>query len=140
MSSAWGAIDDGASRQALGVAVAEGVDFFDTADNYGDGHSEVRLGEVLSALGRNKPYVATKMGWRANASDYTIDSFRRCTEQAGLDRCPARAVCARPKGPARLNVVRASRLASRPGVRLTTVGGRIGRRSEGLLEGRDKTV
>ena len=50
MGGAWGAIDDGASRQALRVAVAEGVDFFDTADNYGCGHSEVLLGEVLSAL------------------------------------------------------------------------------------------
>ena len=68
MGGAWGAIDDGASRQALRVAVAEGVDFFDTADNYGCGHGEVLLGEVLSALGRNKPYVATKIGRRANAS------------------------------------------------------------------------
>jgi hypothetical protein len=80
MGGAWGAIDDGASRQALRVAVAEGVDFFDTADNYGCGHSEVLLGEVLSALGRNKPYVATKIGRRANASDYTLDSFRRWTD------------------------------------------------------------
>lgn len=90
MGGAWGPTDDRASREALRVAIAQGVDFFDTADNYGDGHSEILLGDVLSTASGNKPYVATKMGRRANYDEYTLDNFRRWTdasrERLGVDK------------------------------------------------------
>lgn len=107
MGGAWGATDDVTSRKALQVALAEGVDFFDTADNYGDGHSEVLLGEAVCSLGGAKRYVATKMGRRASADEYTLDNFRRWTdasrERLGVStidlvqlHCPPAEVYSRP--------------------------------------------
>ncbi len=45
----WRGVDDRVGSDALRVAVAEGVTFFDTALAYGDGHSERLIGEVLRA-------------------------------------------------------------------------------------------
>ncbi len=39
----WGAVQDDESQAALNRAVDLGVNFFDTADVYGDGHSEKLL-------------------------------------------------------------------------------------------------
>lgn len=43
----WGATDDKASRASIRSAWDAGVNFFDTAYVYGDGHSEKLLGQVL---------------------------------------------------------------------------------------------
>jgi aryl-alcohol dehydrogenase-like predicted oxidoreductase len=40
LGGSWGNVDDSESLQALQTAVDQGVNFFDTADVYGDGHSE----------------------------------------------------------------------------------------------------
>lgn len=61
---AWGAVDDSQSLAALYRAVELGVNFFDTADVYGDGRSE----RLLAQLRRDHTdiYVATKAGRRLN--------------------------------------------------------------------------
>jgi len=41
-----------------------GINFFDTADVYGDGHSEELLGQAMKNR-RDHFIVATKIGWRA---------------------------------------------------------------------------
>lgn len=59
----WGAVDDQESMAALHRALDLGVNFFDTADVYGDGRSE----RLLAQLRRERPeafYVATKAGRR----------------------------------------------------------------------------
>jgi aryl-alcohol dehydrogenase-like predicted oxidoreductase len=59
----WGKVDDDQSLRAIRRASELGINFFDTADVYGFGHSE----EVLSrALGedRKKVIIATKFGIR----------------------------------------------------------------------------
>jgi aryl-alcohol dehydrogenase-like predicted oxidoreductase len=60
----WGPVDDDASMAALHAAVDAGVNFIDTADVYGDGHSE----RLIARLRRERPgdtvYVATKAGRR----------------------------------------------------------------------------
>jgi len=88
MGGSWGTVDDTASTEALRVAVAGGADFFDTADNYGDGRSERLLGTVLASL-QVPVVVATKMGRRASAPEYTLESFRRWVgasrERLGVD-------------------------------------------------------
>ncbi len=43
----WGPIDDRESDSAIGRALDLGVNFFDTADVYGLGHSEEVLGRAL---------------------------------------------------------------------------------------------
>lgn len=55
----WGEVDDAESTRAIRAALDLGVTFFDTANAYGAGHSEVVLGKAL--LGRRKDAViATK--------------------------------------------------------------------------------
>jgi aryl-alcohol dehydrogenase-like predicted oxidoreductase len=59
----WGETDDQQSKQALHRALDSGVNFIDTADVYGFGHSERLIGEVLNE--RRDParvIIATKAG------------------------------------------------------------------------------
>ncbi len=64
IGSAWGEVDDSESLAALHRAVDLGVNFIDTADVYGDGHSE----RLVARLKRERPgeqiIVATKAGRR----------------------------------------------------------------------------
>ena len=65
IGSAWGNVDAGESLRALHRAVDLGVNFFDTADVYGDGHSE----RLLAQLKRERSediIIATKAGRRLN--------------------------------------------------------------------------
>jgi aryl-alcohol dehydrogenase-like predicted oxidoreductase len=63
IGSAWGSVDDQTSISALHRALDLGVNFFDTADVYGDGRSERLLAKLRRAR-REKFYVATKVGRR----------------------------------------------------------------------------
>jgi aryl-alcohol dehydrogenase-like predicted oxidoreductase len=59
----WGAVDDKESLAALHRALDLGVNFFDTADVYGDGRSEKLLARLRKE--RREPfYIATKAGRR----------------------------------------------------------------------------
>ncbi len=61
----WGTVDDRESLAALHRALDLGVNFFDTADVYGDGRSE-RLLAQLRRERREQFHVATKAGRRLN--------------------------------------------------------------------------
>ncbi|RKY89764.1 aldo/keto reductase [candidate division KSB1 bacterium] len=62
----WGAdVDDNDSIRAVHRALELGINFFDTADIYGRGHSEEVLGKALGAR-RKDVIVATKVGNRWN--------------------------------------------------------------------------
>ena len=59
----WGPVDDRDSLAALHRALDLGVNFFDTADVYGDGHSERLLAQLRKE--RREPFIiATKAGRR----------------------------------------------------------------------------
>jgi aryl-alcohol dehydrogenase-like predicted oxidoreductase len=62
---AWGTTDDAESMRAMHRAVDAGVNFIDSADVYGDGHSE-RLVARLRKERREELIVATKAGRRLN--------------------------------------------------------------------------
>src|SRR5580692_6648961 len=63
IGGAWGGVDDQESLAALHAALDVGVNFFDTADVYGDGRSERLLARLRKE--RSEPfYVATKAGRR----------------------------------------------------------------------------
>ncbi len=64
----WGPVDDQESMAALHRCVDLGVNFFDTADVYGDGHSE-RLLARLRKERREPFYIATKSGRRLPAQE-----------------------------------------------------------------------
>jgi aryl-alcohol dehydrogenase-like predicted oxidoreductase len=59
----WGAVDDHDSLAALNRALDLGVNFFDTADVYGDGRSEQLMAQLRKQR-RESFYVATKAGRR----------------------------------------------------------------------------
>lgn len=59
---AWGHTDDVESMNAIDAALDAGVNFFDTADIYGHGHSEELLGKAMEGR-RERFVVATKIGW-----------------------------------------------------------------------------
>lgn len=58
----WGDVDDNESIRAIYRAYEQGVTFFDTADAYGAGHSEIVLGKALKGI-RDKVTIATKFGY-----------------------------------------------------------------------------
>ena len=67
----WGDADDATSRKAVQAALDAGINFFDTADIYGLGHSETLLGEELF---RHKDVIiATKVGNVARNEQFTTD-------------------------------------------------------------------
>lgn len=74
IGSMWGKVDDNESLAALHRAVELGVNFIDTADVYGNGHSE-RLVARLRKERRETIYVATKAGRRL--SPHTADGYNK---------------------------------------------------------------
>jgi aryl-alcohol dehydrogenase-like predicted oxidoreductase len=58
-----GRLDRQGARSVVAAALDAGVNFFDTADMYGETRSEEYLGEALGAR-RDQAIVATKFGWR----------------------------------------------------------------------------
>ena len=64
IGAAWGPVDDSESMAALHRAVDLGVIFFDTADVYGDGHSERLIAKLRSERPGDPIIVATKAGRR----------------------------------------------------------------------------
>src|SRR5512142_898272 len=61
----WSAVDDAESLRAVHRALDLGVTFFDTAANYGAGHSERLLAEAFRGR-RQDVVIATKFGYRVD--------------------------------------------------------------------------
>jgi len=82
LGSEWGQVDDTTAQEVLAAAVSAGVTFFDTADVYGLGVSEERIGRFLKDC-PEEIFVATKLGrfpepgWPEN---FSLASFRQHTE------------------------------------------------------------
>lgn len=89
----WGGPMDKSSLESLALSLDLGVNFFDTAYVYGDGHSEQLIGRVVRERKvREKVYLATKVppknwGWPAQqGSDareiFPADWISQCTERS----------------------------------------------------------
>jgi len=79
----WGEVDESEALALLHAAADTGVDFFDTADVYGDGRSETLVGRFLKERG-DDVFVATKMGRRLPAQ--TTEGYNRENFLAWNDR------------------------------------------------------
>jgi aryl-alcohol dehydrogenase-like predicted oxidoreductase len=85
----WGDVSEEAADEVLETAVDQGVTFFDTADVYGDGRSEM----FCARLRQRHPevFVATKMGRRVaqETINYNRENFLawndRSRENLGMD-------------------------------------------------------
>jgi aryl-alcohol dehydrogenase-like predicted oxidoreductase len=83
----WGDVKDENSIAALHRAVELGVNFFDTADVYGDGHSESLLSKIIKGR-RDKLVIASKFGNGFDAATQktlALDDIRRACH-ASLER------------------------------------------------------
>jgi aryl-alcohol dehydrogenase-like predicted oxidoreductase len=84
IGGSWGSVDDKESYAALNRAVDLGVNFFDTADVYGDGRSE----KLLAKLRQNRSeeiIIATKAGRRLSphvAEGYNKKNLTKFVERS----------------------------------------------------------
>lgn len=69
MSSAYGQTDDKESIATLHRALELGINFWDTADIYGNGVNEELIGKVLVS-NREKIFLATKFGFRLRGEQW----------------------------------------------------------------------
>jgi aryl-alcohol dehydrogenase-like predicted oxidoreductase len=83
IGSAWGAVDDSESLAAMHKALDLGVNLIDTADVYGDGHSEKLIAKLRKE--RSEPfYVVTKAGRRLPKQ--TVEGYSRENLTAWIER------------------------------------------------------
>lgn len=79
----WGQLDDKNAYRILGQAVESGINFFDTADVYGNGRSESLVGDFIKGCPETV-FVATKLG-RTSAlfpDNYSEAGVRAATENS----------------------------------------------------------
>ncbi len=69
----WSVVDDTQSIRAIHAALDAGVAFFDTAANYGAGHSERVLGRALRSR-RSDVVIATKFGYLVDEGSRDVRS------------------------------------------------------------------
>lgn len=82
----WGDIATEDAKQAMQSAFEIGINFFDTADAYGDGHGETVLGEFLSSVPRDEVVVVTKWFNHFNAD---ASRYPDLTAEHIIERCEA---------------------------------------------------
>ncbi|HEX7107017.1 MAG TPA: aldo/keto reductase, partial [Acidothermaceae bacterium] len=83
----WGDVGEDTAFEVLTASVDSGVNFFDTADVYGDGRSEQLIGRFLHEVRPDlagQIFVATKMGRRVEQRPelFTLDNFRRWNDRS----------------------------------------------------------
>ena len=81
-SFSYGPADDNVSRAALKCALEQGINFYDTSDLYGFGHSEEILGETFSNC-RDQVIIASKGGFvDAVKQDFSAAHLRQAIEKS----------------------------------------------------------
>jgi aryl-alcohol dehydrogenase-like predicted oxidoreductase len=80
MPIGWGPADDDASEKAIHAAIEAGINFFDTADFYGLGHSEELLGKTLK--NNADIFIATKVGHKSVNDQIVLDYSKEYILQA----------------------------------------------------------
>jgi len=87
IGSEWGDVSEEDARATLKTSLEQGVNFFDTADVYGDGRSEKFVGELIKSTSE-QIYVATKTGRRLdphNADGYNINQIEPFVDRSLLN-------------------------------------------------------
>lgn len=78
----------GAGKEATlyRYAVDHGINYFDTAESYGNGDNETKIGEALQHMDRKKVFITTKLEIKDDDTEETIlDRFGKCQERLRTD-------------------------------------------------------
>jgi len=108
IGGSWGSVTERDAREVLKKALDRGVNFFDTADMYGDGRSEKFLGEFIKTTSE-EIFVSTKSGrrWRPDypkgyKQHYVEEFIDRSLLNLGVDcidllqlHCPPSEICSK---------------------------------------------
>ncbi len=80
-SSDWESMSEKEAIELVKKSLEMGVNFFDTAPNYGKGTSEIRLGKALKEVDRDKIVINTKFGHKDTGGiNYESDYIRESLE------------------------------------------------------------
>ncbi len=83
IESGWKAVSDAEAERMIRTALDHGINFFDTAPNYGMGTSEERLGKVFKSLDRSKVVINSKFGRLDNGEvDFSSSLIRGSVERS----------------------------------------------------------
>ena len=78
-------IDETKTQAMVDYAMEQGVNYYDTAWGYHDGHSETVMGKVLSRYPRESYYLATKFpGYDLSNMDKVEEIFEKQLEKCGV--------------------------------------------------------
>jgi aryl-alcohol dehydrogenase-like predicted oxidoreductase len=79
----WSSVEDAESLRAIQCAVEMGINFFDTAANYGAGHSEKLLAKALKGR-RDQMILSTKFGYQVNETAKTVTPYGPSEEDSDI--------------------------------------------------------
>ena len=82
--SMWTGIDDAQSQRAVQAAIDAGITTFDTAEVYGNGHSEKVLGKAIGSH-RDKVVILSKVFSNHLKYDHVIAACNRSLKNLGTD-------------------------------------------------------
>ncbi|THD69791.1 aldo/keto reductase [Robertkochia marina] len=86
VNSGWKGMSEKEAIDMVAYALDSGVNFFDTAPNYGHGSSELRLGKALKGADRDKIVVNTKFGHTDTGTTNYDASYIRTSLEGSLQR------------------------------------------------------
>ncbi len=81
----WGYQDQKDVDDVVQVAVEHGVDYFDTAEAYNEGRSEIALGKAIRALPRDRLIIGTKVSPSNCYRDTLIEHCDQSLKRLGVD-------------------------------------------------------
>lgn len=79
----WSTVDDRESIRAIHAALDLGATFFDTAANYGAGHSEIVLGQALKGR-RERVVIATKFGYDVDEASKEVNIYGQSVQDSDV--------------------------------------------------------
>jgi aryl-alcohol dehydrogenase-like predicted oxidoreductase len=79
----WGQVDDDESIAALHAAFDQGITFYDTAANYGAGHSERIVGRAFADR-RDRVVLATKFGYQVDEAARVVLPYDGSAERSDV--------------------------------------------------------
>lgn len=80
----WGPQDEETSLATVHAALEAGINFFDTAELYGDGLAEERLGKALVGR-RDQVYIASKFNWEHARREQVLTACERSLRRLRTD-------------------------------------------------------